>query len=61
MQFNSPRATTPEELAAHAGLLLDELFPDLMRCVPDWTKVVSGEYPSDNPRRARTNALAPVK
>ncbi|MBL8759717.1 MAG: exosortase/archaeosortase family protein [Phycisphaerae bacterium] len=61
VQFNSPRATTPEELAAHAGLLLDELFPDLMRCVPDWTKVVSGEYPSDNPRRARTDAPAPVK
>ncbi|MCC6229512.1 MAG: exosortase/archaeosortase family protein [Phycisphaerales bacterium] len=61
VQFNSARAASPEELAAQAGMLLDELFPDLMRCVPDWTKVVSGEYPSDNPRRARTSAAAPVK
>ena len=61
VQFNSARATSPEELATQAGMLLDELFPDLMRCVPDWTKVVSGEYPSDNPRRARTDAPAPVK
>lgn len=61
VQFNSARATSPEELAAQAGMLLDDLFPDLMRCVPDWTKVVGGEYPSDNPRRARTNAAAPVK
>lgn len=56
VQFNSARASSPEELAAQAGMLLDELLPDLMRCVPDWTRVVSGEYPSDNPRRARTDA-----
>lgn len=61
VQFNSARASSPEELATQAGMLLDELFPDLMRCVPDWTKVVGGEYPSDNPRRARTDAPAPVK
>lgn len=61
VQFNSALADSPEELAEQAGMLLDELFPDLMRCVPDWPKVVSGEYPSDNPRRARTKDAAPVK
>jgi hypothetical protein len=58
VQVGSPDVTSNEELAEHASALLDELLPHLMMCVPDWTRVQAGEYPPDNPRRARSAADA---
>jgi exosortase len=51
VQFSSNTVAGPEELAAQAGTLLSELYPEIMRCVPDWTEVAAGRYPDDNPRR----------
>lgn len=58
VQFSSVQARSAEELAAMAGALLDDLLPEIMRCVPDWVKVQTGEYPPDNPRRRRAEAAA---
>jgi len=56
----SANATTPEELAAQAGRFLDDFLPELMRCVPDWVEVESGEYPHDNPlKKQRAGADRP--
>jgi hypothetical protein len=51
VQFMSFDVQSQEELAQLAGSLLDELLPDIMLCVPDWTDVIRGDYPPDNPRR----------
>jgi hypothetical protein len=50
VQVGSNDVETPEELAALAGSLLDELLGELMTCVPDWVKVQRGLWPPDNPR-----------
>ncbi len=39
VQFNGVTAGSAEELAQDAAELLDELLPELMRCVPDWVRV----------------------
>lgn len=52
VQFTSGSAATAEEFAAQAASLLNELLPDIMRCVPDWVEVENGNYPADNPARA---------
>lgn len=49
-QFTSWDVQSPEELAAAAASLLDELLPQIMRRVPDWIEVMEGRYPPDNPR-----------
>jgi len=49
VQFSSVTARSGEELAAEAGALLDELLPELMRCVPDWVEVTAGRYPPVSP------------
>ena len=51
VQFTSMQVESPEGLGAVAGLLLDDLLPEIMRCVPDWVEVQAGRYPPDNPRR----------
>lgn len=51
IQFMSTTAQSPEELAALAADMLNDLFPELMRRLPDWVAVQEGLYPSDNPRR----------
>ncbi|MCL4741966.1 MAG: exosortase-associated EpsI family protein [Phycisphaerales bacterium] len=56
VQVNSATVESAEELAQVAGSLLGELLGDLMLCVPDWVAVQTGEYPPDNPRRARPGA-----
>lgn len=62
VQFTSPTAQTPEELAAQAGRFLDDFLPSLMRCVPDWVEVETGEYPADNPKKITPAAgAAPAK
>ncbi len=45
VQFTSGSVQSPQELAEQASSLLNELLPDLMRCVPDWVEVEAGEYP----------------
>jgi hypothetical protein len=39
------------EHAEVSASLIGELLPEIMRCVPDWIEVETGEYPADNPRR----------
>jgi len=50
VQISSAEVQTSEELSALAGSLLDELLPEIMRCVPDWADVHTGDFPPDNPR-----------
>jgi len=50
VQFSSDSAQSAEELAQQAGSLLSDLFPEIMRSVPDWNEVEAGRYPPDNPR-----------
>ncbi len=45
VQVSSVDVTSEEELASSSAELLNELLPELMRCVPDWLKVERGEYP----------------
>lgn len=45
VQVNSATVGSAEELAEQAGSLLDELFGEIMRCVPDWVEVERGNYP----------------
>ena len=47
VQVSSADVSSEEELAERAGRLLDELLPELMRCVPDWLRVERGELPKD--------------
>jgi len=49
VEFQSDSVNSAEELAVESGKFLDEFFPEIMRCVPDWVKVDTGEYPADNP------------
>lgn len=53
IQFTSLTVDSAEELGEVAGDLLDELMPEIMRCVPDWIEVQEGRYPPDNPRRKK--------
>ncbi len=57
VQFMSPNVKSGEELAAVAADILNDLLPELMRRVPDWSEVEAGAYPPDNPRRAKGPAL----
>lgn len=51
VQITSSSVGSPEELARHAGSLLDDLLGEILMCVPDWVEVEQGRYPPDNPRR----------
>ncbi len=59
VQFLSPSVRSGEELAAVAAEMLNDLLPELMRRVPDWSEVEAGVYPPDNPRRATAPASEP--
>ncbi|HBS30021.1 MAG TPA: hypothetical protein DEB06_11380 [Phycisphaerales bacterium] len=50
VQFMSVSADSAEALAKTAAEVLDDLLPDIMRRVPDWTEVEEGTYPPGNPR-----------
>jgi hypothetical protein len=52
VQVTSRQVSSAEELGVLTGMLMDDLLPEIMRCVPDWVEVRTGEYPADNPRRA---------
>jgi hypothetical protein len=56
VQFMSGDVDSADGLAALAGSLLDEILPDLMRCVPDWTDVEEGRWPRPEPSSARAPA-----
>lgn len=45
VQFTSQLVESPEELGDVAADLLNELMPEIMRRVPDWTEVIAGRYP----------------
>lgn len=60
VQFTSQTTNGAEELAIQAGSLMDELLGEIMRCAPDWVLVERGEYPADNPRRARADGSVPA-
>jgi len=47
VQCSSQTARSREEYVSSASSLLDELLPEIMRCVPDWTEVRRGTYPKD--------------
>ena len=47
VQISSVDVASEEELVSSSAELLNELLPELMRCVPDWLKVERGEYPKD--------------
>lgn len=51
IQFTSMSVDSAEELAEVAGDMLDELYGEIMRTVPDWIEVQAGRYPPDNPSR----------
>lgn len=53
VQVSSFDVQSREELVEHASALIDELLPEIMRCVPDWAEVEAGRYPPDNPARER--------
>ena len=44
-----PGVTEPDEVAEYAEVLLSDLLPEIMACLPDWTEVQAGTYPEDNP------------
>ncbi len=54
VQFLSSTVSSAQELAAVVADMLDDLFPEIMRRVPDWIEVQSGRYPPDNPRRTES-------
>jgi len=47
VQFTSGAVSSSEELARQAGDLLEDLLPEIMRCVPDWIEVELGRYPPE--------------
>ena len=49
VQFTSGDVDSPEELAAVAGSMLDEMFADLMLLTPDWVDVRTGVHPAQEP------------
>ncbi len=54
IQFNSSSVDSADELAELSSQLLDELFGNILLCVPDWIDVQTGAYPPDNPRRSES-------
>ncbi len=52
VQFMCDDVDDAAGLARVAAGFLDEILPDLMQCLPDWTEVEEGRWPPDNPRRA---------
>jgi len=51
VQTTSTTVESKDELMEISASLVGELLPEIMRCVPDWVEVQTGEYPEDNPRR----------
>lgn len=47
VQFTSFTARDPNQLAELAASLLDDLYAEIARCVPDWVEVRAGRYPPE--------------
>lgn len=45
IQFTSPNVESAEELGEAVASLLEEMLPEIVRCVPDWVDVTEGRYP----------------
>ncbi len=56
VQFSSTTVSSAEELAEQSASLLSDMIAEVLRCVPDWTLVESGDYPEDNPKRLERGA-----
>lgn len=57
VQFTSSVVNSAEELAHGAASLLNDMLPEIMRRVPDWTEVIAGRYPPpDDVAEANTRA-----
>ena len=52
VQFSMSGIESAEELADVAGSVLDDLYGEIMRCVPDWVAVEQGTYPPAPPAEA---------
>ena len=48
IQFMTASVETPEELVALVADYLDEMLPEIMRCMPDWIEVEGGNVPDDD-------------
>jgi hypothetical protein len=48
VQFLAWDVESAEELAELAGAFLDDMFAEIMRCVPDWYDVERGLYPPES-------------
>jgi hypothetical protein len=59
LQFGSPAARSPEELAETAGDFLGDMLGELMTCVPNWIEVERGVWPPDNPKGKTGKARLP--
>lgn len=46
VQVSSLTAKNEREMVEQAAGLLDEVLPELMRCMPDWLAVERGQYPA---------------
>jgi len=46
VQFTSNTVKSVEELGLAAGSILNELLPEILRCVPPWQDVERGTYPA---------------
>tara|TARA_R110002111_G_scaffold56557_1_gene96322 strand:- start:659 stop:1588 length:930 start_codon:yes stop_codon:yes gene_type:complete len=50
VQITAGNLESFDEFAVYAGELVGDLIGEIMRCVPDWIDVQTGDYPADNPR-----------
>ncbi|MGH7130485.1 MAG: exosortase/archaeosortase family protein [Phycisphaerales bacterium] len=61
VQISVGQALSAQEFSEIATSVLEELLPEIMRCVPDWSEVEAGRFPPDNPRSAKAKATAPPR
>jgi Protein of unknown function (DUF3485) len=55
VQFTSSTVDSAKDLGIYAADFLNEMAPEIMRRIPDWTSVLSGEYPpADNQAESTT-------
>lgn len=51
VQFTTSKVADEHEFVRVCADILNEMYPEIMRCAPDWVRVEQGDYPPDNPRR----------
>lgn len=50
VQFTTSEVADEQEFVRVCAEFLGEIYPEIMRCAPDWVRVEAGEYPPGNPR-----------